>query len=438
MTIVPPQYRAKLEMLQKGVPPKPLAEVKGIIEKSLGKSFEELFQFFDEECIGSASVGQVHRARLVDGRQVVVKVQYSEVRELFASDFDQVIAAAKFWDSRVVADLKEARAHHIAECDFHREARIMGSIADNAEAVWGDKVVVPRPVKGLVSDDVLVMTLLPGDTLLDGLTRMGEAVSRVLSITVDELKEKLATHPVGIHPIALACAYSQVRLVSCCACATSCAAPSAKRKPPPPVVEVKAILQRLSKVLAHQVLADGLFTSDPHPGNIMILPDGRLGLIDFGQAKELTTKQRVYLSRVVVAVARKDRAAILELAKESPFRTKYNNPDAMVKYTSVVWEGELDELEKLAVVDPVVQSDPEFLMVRRAVMMCHGLCAVIGTTLNVAQEWEPVARRVLAEEGYTLTGDSAQTSVPRWLRCCLPSMSLAPYRKRVVDGIGDL
>ena len=48
-----------------------------------------------------------------------------------------------------------------------------------------------------------------------------------------------------------------------------------------------------------------------------------------------------------------------------------------------------------AVTDPVVQSDPEYLMVRRAVMMCHGLCAVIGTTLNVAKEWESVARRVL-------------------------------------------
>ena len=103
----------------------------------------------------------------------------------------------------------------------------------------------------------------------------------------------------------------------------------------------------VAQILLLQVLDDGLFTSDPHPGNIMILPDGRLGLIDFGQAKELSTKQRIYLCRIVVAVATRDHDEILELAKESPFRTKHNNREAMIKYTSVVWEGHLHELEEL-------------------------------------------------------------------------------------------
>lgn len=101
-----------------------------------------------------------------------------------------------------------------------------------------------------------------------------------------------------------------------------------------------------------QVLDDGLFTSDPHPGNIMILPNGRLGLIDFGQAKELSTKQRIYLCRMVVAVANSDQKEILELAKASPFKTKHNNPDALIRYTTVVWEGQLHQLEELVPIPP--------------------------------------------------------------------------------------
>ena len=122
---------------------------------------------------------------------MVVKVQYAEVRSLFASDFDQMISAVRFWDSRVTEDLREARAHHIAETDFCREARIMSAVADNAEAVWGDSVVIPRPVAGLVSPDVLVMSLVPGSTLLDGLQLMGSAMANVLGITVDELKARM-------------------------------------------------------------------------------------------------------------------------------------------------------------------------------------------------------------------------------------------------------
>lgn len=70
-----------------------------------------------------------------------------------------------------------------------------------------------------------------------------------------------------------------------------------------------------------------------------------------------------------------------------------------------------------AAIDPVVQSDPEYLMVRRTVLMCHGLCAVIGTTLNVAKEWEPVARRVLREEGIAVKDSEEHPWRARLERC---------------------
>ena len=74
----------------------------------------------------------------------------------------------------------------------------------------------------------------------------------------------------------------------------------------------------------HQVLVDGLFSSDPHPGNLLLLPDGRLGLIDFGQVKRLTTAQRYKVARIVVAVASDDEEALQKIARSSNLRTQNN------------------------------------------------------------------------------------------------------------------
>ncbi|KAL3907753.1 MAG: hypothetical protein SGPRY_010059 [Prymnesium sp.] len=191
---------------------------------------------------------RVHKARLLDGRMVVVKVQYPEVRELFASDFDQVISACKFWDSRVLDDLKEARAHHVAETDFRREARIMDAIATNAQRAWGSRVVVPRSVEGMVSQDVLVMSLLRGHTLMEGLTRMGTAIANQLGLSYEEFKARMLL-PGAISRLELARAYAVVRLHSACACAARCM-PGAE--PPPPVIDVKKVLKLLCGVLGQQ------------------------------------------------------------------------------------------------------------------------------------------------------------------------------------------
>ena len=121
----------------------------------------------------------------------------------------------------------------------------------------------------------------------------------------------------------------------------------------PPMINIEKTVHTLCAVLGHQVLCDGLFSSDPHPGNVMLLRDGRIGLIDFGQAKYLSTAQRLQVARTVVAVATGDEAAILAIARESRFRTKRNDPASLVNYTRFVWEGSLRELAKLSQEDPL-------------------------------------------------------------------------------------
>ena len=105
------------------------------------------------------------------------------------------------------------------------------------------------------------------------------------------------------------------------------------------------------------------------------------------------------VARTVVAVATGDEAAILAIAKESRFRTKHNDPTSLVNYTRFVWEGSLRELAKLAQQDPVEQTDGELVMVRRAVVLTRSVASVMGCPVNMAREWEPIARRVLADAG---------------------------------------
>ena len=91
----------------------------------------------------------------------------------------------------------------------------------------------------------------------------------------------------------------------------------AYRTPAPIMLQTQKLIKELVMVLGNQVLKHGLFSSDPHPGNVMLLPDGRLGLIDFGQAKELSRQQRAVIARQVIAVATGDEQAMLEIARAS-------------------------------------------------------------------------------------------------------------------------
>ena len=275
----------------------------------------------------------------------------------------------------------------------------------------------------MVSENVLVMTELAGRSLFDGLKRMAQACAEAQGISVDALKgwmqadaareaqgEALGdSTTAGPSRLKLALLQGYMR--------TSTLANNAgvalyngsigriakesrkKYQQPLPMINIEATVKTLCAVLGHQVLRDGLFSSDPHPGNVMLLHDGRIGLIDFGQAKYLTKAQRLLVARTVVAVASGDEKAMLRIARESKFRTKHNDASSLVRYTRFVWEGSLRELARLAKVDPVEQTDGELVMVRRAVVLTRSVGAVMGCPVNMAKEWEPIARQLLDDEG---------------------------------------
>jgi predicted unusual protein kinase regulating ubiquinone biosynthesis (AarF/ABC1/UbiB family) len=229
--LFPPEVRAVLARLQNEAPPMSYARVAAVLEDELGGGPDELFAEFSHEPMAAASLGQVHRARLRDGRDVVVKIQYPGIDQALRSDIDNlgmvvktIALAHRALDGRqYFHELAEELAH---ELDYSREGRLAREFA-RASAGLPD-IVVPEIVDERTSTRVLTMQHIPGQTL----------------------RTFLASSP-----------------------------DNAER------LRVSGLLIR---AIHGAFLVDGTVHADPHPGNFMVMPDGRLGVLDFGSVKRFS------------------------------------------------------------------------------------------------------------------------------------------------------
>ncbi|HZX42778.1 MAG TPA: AarF/ABC1/UbiB kinase family protein, partial [Myxococcaceae bacterium] len=231
--LFPPEVRAILARLQNEAPPMAFERVAMVIEDELGGSPDALFTEFSREAIAAASLGQVHRARLRDGREVVVKIQYPGIDQALRSDIDNLGLVVKTMalthralDGRqYFHELAEELAH---ELDYSREGRLAREFA-RASARLPD-IVVPEIIDERTSTRVLTMQFIPGHTL----------------------KTFLASHP-----------------------------DNAER------LRVSGLIIR---AIHGAFLVDGTVHADPHPGNFTVMSDGRLGVLDFGSVKRFSRR----------------------------------------------------------------------------------------------------------------------------------------------------
>jgi len=121
-------YIQALRPLQDGVPPRSLAEVSEIIERDIGVPMAELFANFEPTPVGAASIAQAHRATLLDGREVIVKVQYPEVPALYAADFDNLELVTRILFPQNLPLIAGLRKRHQAELDFRIEAANLSEV----------------------------------------------------------------------------------------------------------------------------------------------------------------------------------------------------------------------------------------------------------------------------------------------------------------------
>jgi ubiquinone biosynthesis protein len=247
--ILPMPYMEALGRLQDKVGPFDGAEAERIVEDELGVRISKLFDRFDREPIAAASLGQVHRATLRDGREVAVKVQRPGIRSRIMDDLEAFAEAAGFIDEHTdvgrrygLADmLAEFRASLLRELDYTREARNLAIFRENLREF--ERIVLPAPIHDFTTSRVLTMDFIEG-------------------VKITEL---------------------------------------------PPVRRIEldgaALGDTLFEAYLKQILVDGIFHADPHPGNLFLTERDEIALIDLGMVGYVSEEMQQQLLKLLIAIS---------------------------------------------------------------------------------------------------------------------------------------
>jgi ubiquinone biosynthesis protein len=264
--LLPPPYLEALSRLQDQIEPFSYEEVERIVSGELGVRISKAFADFDPTPIAAASLAQVHRAYMRDGRAVVVKVQRPEIREQIVEDLETLGEVAHFLDAHTELGkryefgnmLVDLRKSLLRELDFSLEANNMISIARNLAEF--ENIVIPEPVDDFCTTRVLTMEYIPG--------------KKITSL-------------------------SQLRLLE---------------------IDGPGLAHELFHAYLKQILIDGLFHADPHPGNVFLTDDDRVALLDLGMVGRLTGTFQDNLLRLLLAISegRGDDAAEMAIRMGEP------------------------------------------------------------------------------------------------------------------------
>ena len=244
-----PAYIEALSRLQDDVEPFSFEEVEQIIADELQVRLSTVFPTFDREPLAAASLGQVHRATLRDGREVVVKVQRPGIRAQVQEDMDVLSDLAEFLDKHSeigqrfgLAQLfEEFRKALVDELDYRREADNLSTMREMVAE--HDRIIVPKPYPDFTTGRVLTMEFVAGKKVTD-LGSMGRLE-----------------------------------------------------------LDGAPLADQLFKSYLDQVLVHGVFHADPHPGNVLVTPEGQLVLLDIGMIARLAPAVRDKLSKLFLALA---------------------------------------------------------------------------------------------------------------------------------------
>ncbi|HTO51811.1 MAG TPA: AarF/UbiB family protein [Myxococcota bacterium] len=349
--VLPPAYVERLARLQDRARPLPYAEVRAVLCEDLGAPPEALFARFWRRPLASASLAQVHRATLFDGREVAVKVQRSDVRAALAADLGTLRVAARAIEglegSLGFSLLLDQLEHSLErELDFALEAQSARSLARNFAAAR--EVRIPEVVAEFTRPRVLVTEYLPGIRVTDR--------ARLTRARIDPA----------------------------------------------------AVVEALLRAYAAQVFEHELFHADPHPGNLLVLPDDAggfaLGFVDFGIVQELPAGFRAGVLELARAVLARDAASVaaalaaLGLATRDPeartierfaekLLTHLDGARGAVAAERIPKLGE--ELSALLRADPLATLPPHLFLLGRVLGLLAGVSAQLGVRVNLARALLP-------------------------------------------------
>lgn len=246
---LPPAYATALSRLREDCKPVDFEQVRETVEEELNCSISKAFQVFEEKPIAAASLAQVHRAVLHDGRAVAVKVQRRGVRREIATDFQALDRIAAMLDRHTQLGRRyefrrivlEGRDLLLSELDYRVEARNLSLLSEHLRDF--PRIVVPWPVGDYTTERVLTMDYV-----------RGRSIGSIGPLRRLELNGA-------------------------------------------------ALADQLLRAYLHQILVTGLVHADPHPGNVFLTDDGRLSLLDLGQVVHIDPSTRDELMEMMLAIS---------------------------------------------------------------------------------------------------------------------------------------
>jgi len=429
---VPEQICRKLSLLHDQVPPMPAAQVRAVIEEELGNvPMDQIFEWIDlENPLGSASISQVHKAKLrpLPGQQnssllgwwarplgfffpflrksnnqigvgaaagvtassstdiidrsplglvpvgnppvdlnlawqqapkdgiVAVKVQYPNALPTMSLDLSNLRLLAAFLSKTelkfdMLSAVDELAKQIRLEFDFRREARVMDSVAMHFEG-QSDKIVVPRSVPTMVTPRLLVMNYLDG-------------------VPITRMKDQIAFQNLS---------------------------EATKR------VAAKRILSRVAEAYGRMILINATFQADAHPGNLMVMKGGRIGVIDYGQSKNLPDWERAQFARLILALDSENETAVSKALDNLGVVTERDD----IEIKAEMARGMFDTTGKVDPFDPespikkmgITTFPADMFFVLRVVQLLRGLQD--GMEINdfsSAHQWKPFAEIALKQLG---------------------------------------
>ena len=365
--VVPDDYIDVLSALQDEVPPEPFDVIRNVIERELGRPLDAVFSSFEEVPVASASLAQVHRAVLQDGRVAAVKVQYPGIDRLVDVDLRNIrlliSILGRLERALDLSFIAEEMARMIPlELDFIHEGQNAEAIAANFAGV--EDVVVPCIYWEHTTCRVLTMEYVDGVKITDvrAMQAQGIDTAEVAKVLVVAFSEMLLSH--------------------------------------------------------------GLFHADPHPGNLLVAAGPKLVLVDFGQVKQLGPQFRMLFGQMTRALVADDDSALGRSFRDLGFRMKRDNDKGYVdlgnayvgniaremKASEAGWadpdlfRDSYREVLSILRANPLVKIPPDLLFVGRVMGLLNGLSMVLRSRTNLLVEMSRLLDEgALATNGATLT-----------------------------------
>jgi predicted unusual protein kinase regulating ubiquinone biosynthesis (AarF/ABC1/UbiB family) len=372
--VLPDEWISTLSGLHDRVPPRPFAMIREQVERELRRPLEDVYAEFDPVPLASASLAQVHSARLHDGRRCAVKVQYPGIDGIVRADLRNMTTVL-YWLAKLERDfdyrvlMREALKYIPMELDFIHEAENSATMRHNFAA--DSAVIVPEVYSEFTTRRVLTMELLEGIkvTDVDALERAG--------------------------------------------------------------IDKHLVAQKLIEIFCDQVLRDGFFHADPHPGNILVQPGPKIVLLDFGLAKDFPPTFRDGIVRLTFSILTANREGIIAAFQELGFRTRNGNPDTLLAFADLFLGNTIkskkayadkdlieqfnEELPRAIRANPVVEVPADVLLVGRMMGLLSGLGKSLDSQVNLFTTIMPYAQRLMMALPATGSSDAtANTPAGKW------------------------